>query len=480
MKKITFLLLTILPLLGLGQTTIENYTFDTDVQGWAPGNAADTSVNFDAANYYTASGSIQMEQLTVNKVIKVTGITSLTDLGDYTLKFKIKGIETGANIKGIIRTTTNYAGDVLTMNALPASTGGDSDTWYEYSTTITIPTLNTSNTQIQIQTNTLGTYYIDDVQLIQEPLGGSVLTANVVGGGTITATPDQVAYDPASSVTLTAVPATHWNFDSWSGDLTGTNNPETLLMDTDKTVTANFSLDPTFDYAFTFDTDGELEGWEGDASVTVSGPTSGLVTLSLTANSWSRFNLYDFPIPATVTDPSKYNKVTIKLQNLSSTTDQIGLVIDGTTTTYDLGTNDTAINTYDFDLTAIPTWTGDVTSFRIRFADADNPDTGKPSESHDIIIDDIIFSFDATLSKTDNVLEQFSMYPNPTKGKLNLVYQGTINSVQVFDITGNLVMESGAFTNTVQLNISNLNQGIYLVKLQDQNQNTAVKKLIVQ
>ena len=64
-----------MPLIGFGQTTIESYTFNTDVEGFAPGDAAETSVNFDAANYYTASGSIQMEQVVVNKVIKKTGIT---------------------------------------------------------------------------------------------------------------------------------------------------------------------------------------------------------------------------------------------------------------------------------------------------------------------------------------------------------------------------------------------------------------------
>ena len=55
-------------------------------------------------------------------------------------------------------------------------------------------------------------------------------------------------------------------------------------------------------------------------------------------------------------------------------------------------------NTYDIDLTQFLAWNGDITMFRIRFADADNPSlSSKPTESHDIIIDDITFSFDARI-----------------------------------------------------------------------------------
>ncbi len=52
-------------------------------------------------------------------------------------------------------------------------------------------------------------------------------------------------------------------------------------MDTDKTVTANFEIDPTFDYDFTFDTPGDLEGWTTDPQVSVASHTGGLVTFSM-------------------------------------------------------------------------------------------------------------------------------------------------------------------------------------------------------
>ncbi|MFM8560110.1 MAG: beta strand repeat-containing protein, partial [bacterium] len=67
------------------------------------------------------------------------------------------------------------------------------------------------------------------------------LTVNVVGGGSVTKSPDQASYPDGSTVQLTAVAASGHSFAGWSGALTGTTNPANLLMDGDKTVTATFT-----------------------------------------------------------------------------------------------------------------------------------------------------------------------------------------------------------------------------------------------
>jgi uncharacterized repeat protein (TIGR02543 family) len=54
--------------------------------------------------------------------------------------------------------------------------------------------------------------------------------------------PDSIAVPYSSTVMVEAVPATGWNFTGWSGDLSGTTNPTPLLVDSDKSVTAEFSL----------------------------------------------------------------------------------------------------------------------------------------------------------------------------------------------------------------------------------------------
>ena len=68
-----------------------------------------------------------------------------------------------------------------------------------------------------------------------------VLTVNVVGSGSVVLDPDQATYTSGSSVGLTATADAGWEFTGWSGDLGGSVNPETILMDGYKTVTATFT-----------------------------------------------------------------------------------------------------------------------------------------------------------------------------------------------------------------------------------------------
>ncbi|UCF12670.1 MAG: DUF2341 domain-containing protein, partial [Thermoplasmatales archaeon] len=57
------------------------------------------------------------------------------------------------------------------------------------------------------------------------------LTVNVVGNGSVTKNPDQATYTYGTIVTLTANADPGWSFSSWSGDLTGSTNPDTITMD---------------------------------------------------------------------------------------------------------------------------------------------------------------------------------------------------------------------------------------------------------
>jgi hypothetical protein len=48
-------------------------------------------------------------------------------------------------------------------------------------------------------------------------------------------------YDAGTVVTVTATPDSGWQFDNWSGDLSGSTNPTTITMNSNKSVTATFS-----------------------------------------------------------------------------------------------------------------------------------------------------------------------------------------------------------------------------------------------
>jgi uncharacterized repeat protein (TIGR02543 family) len=67
------------------------------------------------------------------------------------------------------------------------------------------------------------------------------LTASTIGNGTVTADPNQALYTYGQIVTLTAVPDPNWAFDFWSGDLSGSTNPEQITITGDMSVTANFT-----------------------------------------------------------------------------------------------------------------------------------------------------------------------------------------------------------------------------------------------
>jgi uncharacterized repeat protein (TIGR02543 family) len=67
-------------------------------------------------------------------------------------------------------------------------------------------------------------------------------TLNVTAqDGSVNKNPDNLIYNDGDSVELTATPDNGFEFTSWSGDATGTNNPLTVLMDSDKDITANFT-----------------------------------------------------------------------------------------------------------------------------------------------------------------------------------------------------------------------------------------------
>ncbi len=81
---------------------------------------------------------------------------------------------------------------------------------------------------------------IDCFQLTGEPQ--FKLTVNTQGRGTVAIDPTNAFnyFDPGTILTLTALSQTNAVFSGWSGALSGTNNPATLLLDTNKAVTAHF------------------------------------------------------------------------------------------------------------------------------------------------------------------------------------------------------------------------------------------------
>jgi regulation of enolase protein 1 (concanavalin A-like superfamily) len=73
--------------------------------------------------------------------------------------------------------------------------------------------------------------------------GAKSLTVLLDGPGSVSVDPDQPQYGCGEAVQVTADPDPGYSFDSWSGDLSGSDSPETLAMTVDRTITGHFILD---------------------------------------------------------------------------------------------------------------------------------------------------------------------------------------------------------------------------------------------
>jgi poly(beta-D-mannuronate) lyase len=62
--------------------------------------------------------------------------------------------------------------------------------------------------------------------------------------GSVMLNPAGGIYDVGTVVNLTALPERNCTFNGWSGDLTGTDNPVSIIMDSNKRVTATFAAPP--------------------------------------------------------------------------------------------------------------------------------------------------------------------------------------------------------------------------------------------
>ena len=103
---------------------------------------------------------------------------------------------------------------------------------------LTLGTLGANSTQVTgLAASTPGTEFAFG----DPPSPNRTLSLTAIGVGSVTKAPDQVSYLNGSTVQLTAVPGSGWAFSAWSGDLTGTTNPASLLMDANKSVTATFA-----------------------------------------------------------------------------------------------------------------------------------------------------------------------------------------------------------------------------------------------
>ena len=73
----------------------------------------------------------------------------------------------------------------------------------------------------------------------EKPLLGILIS----GGGTTVPAPGTYIHEPGTEITITAFPKGGYSFGGWSGDASGETSPITIIMDSDKSIRADFWQD---------------------------------------------------------------------------------------------------------------------------------------------------------------------------------------------------------------------------------------------
>jgi uncharacterized repeat protein (TIGR02543 family) len=160
-----------------------------------------------------------------------SGATNQSDTWSFTTSaqttYTLTVSTVGSGSVNLNNTGPYYYGDVVQLTAVPA-TGWSFDHW---SGSLS-GSINPSNILIDGDKSVTATFTQNTY----------TLTTNVVGSGSVSRN-NTGPYNYGDVVQLTAVPTVGWSFQSWSGDLLGSANPATIVINGNKTVTATFSQD---------------------------------------------------------------------------------------------------------------------------------------------------------------------------------------------------------------------------------------------
>jgi uncharacterized repeat protein (TIGR02543 family) len=206
-------------------------------------------------------------------------------LREYTLSVTIDG--SGSVTKNPSQATYPY-GTVVQLTAI-ANSGWTFSSWSGNLSGSTNPTSITMNGNKSVTAHFTQNQY--------------TLTITLDGSGSVTKNPNQATYSYGQVVTVTAVPGTGFMFSSWTGDLTGTQNPTTITMNGNKAVTAHFqdSAPPQIS-GITRTTSNPLD----------TNPTYGWVNVS-----------------CTVTDNIAVSQVTLRIHTLGGSWNNVSMVAKG-------------------------------------------------------------------------------------------------------------------------------------------------------
>lgn len=346
------------------------------------------------------------------------------------------------------------------------------------------------------------------------PTGGGptqyTLTTNTNGNGSVTS---GGTYDAGTSLTITATPDPGYQFDNWSGDLSGSTNPITFTINSNMTVTANFSATGGGGCTYsTIDNEGFEGGWgiwnDGGSDARRSAndasyANNGTYCIRLRDNTSTSVMTTD------VLDLSGYEELTVDfsayIRSFEGTEDfwlQISQNGGSSYTTVEDWVKGTDFNNNQrIDPSVVIS--GPFTSnCRLRFrADASgNSDWVYIDDVHiqgcsngnggnSVIVgnegDEIDDKLDTNKPNLNITVAQLNLYPNPVSSQLTVAYEIETEEENVdmiiTDFTGRVIqqLKTPRGAHNQQIDVSQFVQGYYLVHLISGEERIAKKFVVV-
>lgn len=91
----------------------------------------------------------------------------------------------------------------------------------------------------------------------------------------------------------------------------------------------------------------------------------------------------------------------------------------------------------------------------------------------------LVVQFVASVVGTEELKQnQFSVYPNPASSKVTIQSELSINKIEIYNQSGQLIKYESVNENVLMLNVSEFNQGIYYLKVYSEG-NVTTKKLLI-
>ncbi|GAA4825109.1 cellulose binding domain-containing protein [Algivirga pacifica] len=310
--------------------------------------------------------------------------------------------------------------------------------------------------------------------------------------GSVSKSPNKATYSDGEQVTLTATPNTGYQFDGWSGAVSGTNNTVTLTMNSNKAVVANFSQDtsgsgggggtpPSSDITL------EYEEGDGNPGSNSMRPYINLVNNGSSAIPYSELTVrYWFTVDGAGSPVFNVDYAPMGKSNVNGS---FSAVSGGSTADYYMEVSFTA---------GAGSLAAGGESGRIKLR-ATKSNWANYDETND-------YSYDASkTSLTPHSLitvyrngtlvwgtepsansrmatvstEVLTVYPNPSRGKILLrgISAGEEVTLELFDFTGKKVQEVKAISQiaTLEVDLTSHSKGMYLLGVQQAGKRTVFK-----